>query len=64
MSVRSVKCPECGHHHQDVIQDLTPDTDALNTTAVLRCLACGHEFQARVMSKRTREMRDRGYLRV
>jgi hypothetical protein len=66
MAVRRVVCPKCASSRKRIVEEYEPDTHDMNMRVRLVCEnpLCKHEWDAKVMSNRTREKALKGRLRV
>lgn len=64
MSMTIDKCRFCGSTDLEVLQELEPETTALNMRVIMRCKSCGQEGEYRVMSHHTERELDAGNIMV
>jgi hypothetical protein len=66
MSIRRTFCPKCNSTRVKIVKEHNPDTNDMNMDVTLQCeyKPCKHTWEGRVMSRRTRDLRRRGRIRV
>jgi uncharacterized Zn finger protein len=64
MTIRRLKCEECGSDDLVVLKELEPNTRALRMDVMVRCRVCGHEAKRRVISHHAKQQRRTGRVRI